>query len=117
MPAAAVIKHRDLTVAWVNEGYMAMTIESPEELIGKRVEQIWAARDSAVLIEQHDQEVLDQRRATVQIEEVKDKWGKALERLRIRFPIYNEKGEIQYLGAIGFDYHQIVSRITIEPQA
>jgi PAS domain-containing protein len=107
LPAAAVIKNLDLKFVWVNEGYMAMTHKSAGDLLGKGVGDNWATRDSAQLIETNDRVVLDQKRATVQIETVKDHWGKTQERFRIRFPIYDDKGEVEYLGAIGFDYQQI----------
>ena len=116
LPAAAVIKRAsDLAVVWVNEGYTAMTTESPGALIGKRVGQIWAARESATLIEEHDREALSRGCATVEIENVRDRWGKSLRRLRIRFPIHGEDGDIEYLGAIGFDYDHIVSRLPSRP--
>lgn len=112
LPAAAAIKSvENLTLVWVNEGYAAMAGEAASSLVGKRVGQIWAARDSAALIEAHDREVLKKNHATVQIEKVKDRWGKSMRRLRIRFPVYGNLGEIQYLGAIGFNYDEILSQI------
>ena len=111
LPGVAVIKHAgDLSIAWVNEGYTLMTGEPLEALIGKRVGQIWATRESAELIEQNDNDALTRGCATVAIEYVKDRrWGTDLRRLRIRFPIRGRDGKPRYLGAIGFDYDKVIT--------
>jgi hypothetical protein len=107
LPGAAVIKSKDLKVLWVNDGYAHMSHDSRENLIGKKVDQIWATQESATLIQQNDDEVIRTKQATVQVEEVRDLWGQKLKRLRIRFPIFSPSGEVEYLGAIGFDYSTI----------
>lgn len=112
LPAVAAIKRAaDLKLVWVNEEYVAMTGEASQSLVGRSVGEIWAARESADLIERHDREALNQERATVEIEEVRDRWGRPLRRLRIRFPIHDGSGEVKYLGAVGFECEQILSRL------
>jgi PAS domain-containing protein len=115
LPGVAAIKRADdLTLVWVNEGYESLTGESREALVGRTVGEIWATRESADEIQNHDREARDKDRATVEIETVNGKWGKQI-RLRIRFPIHDQTGKVVYLGAIGFDYEQILSKIQAAP--
>jgi PAS domain-containing protein len=108
LPAAAVIKDKDLRIVWANKTHVNMSGEKKLESIqGKKVGELWADADSARKIEENDQHVLDSGRTTVTEETVLVK-GKEQARLRIRFPILATDGTIGFLGAIGFDKSQIM---------
>jgi hypothetical protein len=112
LPGAVVIKRaEDLSIVWVNDGYAAWVGESREALHGRRVGQIWATRESAQTIEERDRQALADECATVEVDDVKDRFGQRIKRLRVRFPIHDKSGNKEYLGAIGFDCEKIHSKL------
>src|ERR1700680_3540252 len=107
LPASAVIKDKAKRIVWVNPGYSA--IAGPQEsLIGKTIQEVWASDDSAKEIEEQDERIFDLKHATMRVETVLDRWGKELQRLRFRFPILGSKGDVEYLGAIGFSIDDVM---------
>jgi len=113
IPASAVIKNRDLKIVWVNDGYAAVA-GSKESLIGKSIGEIFATALSAEKIEAADRKIFKEKHATISVETVLNKWGKNLQRLRFRFPIPGPGGQVEYLGAIGFDIDEVVDEIKAE---
>jgi hypothetical protein len=116
MPASAVIKTKNHKIVWVNEGYVAIA-GARKDLIGKSIGELWASAPSAVKIEKVDETIFKLKHAIVSVETVNDLWGKKLERLRFRFPIRGPSGEVEYMGAIGFDIDQVVGQVEAELKA
>ena len=111
LPASAVMKNRAKKIVWVNPGYAA--IAGPREsLIGKTIREVWASPTSAKEIEEQDDQIFRLKHATIRVETVLDRWGKKLQRLRFRFPIPGSTGEVQYLGAIGFDIEDVIKLVS-----
>ncbi len=104
-PSIIYLKNKKLCYRLINPGFEKFFHVSSEEVQGKGDEEI-LPQDIARQFHKTDQEVLENRSPS-QIKEVIKINGHTYTFLSIRFPIYNEEGEIEGVGGISTDITEL----------
>lgn len=106
LPVVAVVKDLDYRVLWTNRAYCTLTNKPQSELIGKTAREIWGTSpDDLKYAEQilaHEKMVVTEKKPYQLVEDIVV-GGKVRDRLALRFPIFDEDGEVVRIGVVSLD--------------